>query len=190
MRVTSPSSNVLQVIVDDRTIATQLRAGSPDALAALSARYQGRLCRYALRLLGDRAEAEDVVQEVLLKAGQSNGPRSDGSLAGWLYAVCYRLSVDRLRMRERRGRLLSLAPRSAAGPVAVEEQAETEDEFRRVERALHALDDPYRTAITLRYLEGRDFKDIARLMGTIERTARTWVGRGLVRLRHAVGERS
>jgi RNA polymerase sigma-70 factor (ECF subfamily) len=140
--------------------------------------------RLAERVLGDREEAEDVAQETLLRAGDAV-LRDPAALPGWLSAVCSRLAIDRLRARRRRQRLHDAAP--ARRGVDLFGDAATRDEARRAREALAALDDPYRTAVTLRYLEGLEFRELARRMNTLERTARTWVGRGLTRLRARLG---
>jgi RNA polymerase sigma-70 factor (ECF subfamily) len=145
-----------------------------DALDRLAAGYRSRLVAYAARIV-DRSEAEDVVQEALLRACSELDLGAPGSAAGWLYAVTYRLAIDRRRARERQTRLRPEAPEAAV--------AGDGEMTRRVREHVHALEEPYRTALTLRYLEALDFAEIAERLGTIERTARTWVGRGLGRLR-------
>lgn len=171
-------------------IALALQQGRfEEAAAALSARYRSRLTAYAQRILGDSGEAEDVFQEVLLRAGSARGPAGEGAaLAGWLYAVCYRLAVDRLRSRKRASRLASrcVARAEAADPAALAARRET---AARAEEALHRLAEPYRTALALRYLEGLDYPEVALRMGALERTARTWVGRGLAALRDEMREK-
>jgi|SRR6185503_2291701 len=149
--------------------------------------YRQRLVAYAHRVLGDRDEAEDIVQEVFLRAPKASRLRDAKSLTGWLYAVCYRLAVDRLRARNRRARALESlgAPGEAE---SVESEAQRREEAERAQKALAGLDEPYRAAVRLRYLEGLEFPEIAHRLGTIERTARTWVGRGLTRLRERLRE--
>ncbi len=125
----------------------------------------------AQRVLGDRHEAEDVAQEVLIKAPHD-------ATVGWLYASAYRGAIDRLRARERRAKALrGLAETLPAGGE------ESPFDLDAVRARLGALAEPYRSAITLRYLEDLEFGEVARRLGTIERTARTWVARGLERLR-------
>jgi RNA polymerase sigma-70 factor (ECF subfamily) len=135
-------------------------------------------------VLGDRQEAEDVVQEALARLPQAH-LRDPHAVGGWLYTTCYRQAIDALRARQRRTRALKLLP-APGDQRSAESEAERGDEARRVRRALEALDDPYRTAVTLRYLQGRSFKDVAAEMNALERTVRTWVGRGLTRLRRAL----
>jgi len=173
--------------LDDPGVFDRFRRGEPRAVGLLSDRYRDRLVAYANRVVGDRDEAEDVVQEVFFRAPKASRLRDARSLIGWLYAVCYRLAVDRLRERNRRSRALeALLPAGPAEPAAIE--AERRDEADRAQAALAGLDEPYRTAVRLRYLDGLEFPEIAHRMGTIERTARTWVGRGLTRLRERLLE--
>lgn len=139
-----------------------------------------RLNAYAQRLLGDPAEAEDVVQEAIVRL-----PAGVACAPAWLHAVCYRIAVDRLRARKREARVLVEA-RGVLGAAAVEEAGEAlgrREDAVRLRAAVDALPDPYRDAVRLRYLEGLEFPEVARRLGALERTARTWVGRGLAKLR-------
>lgn len=172
--------------MDDDDIGPALAARNPEAVAALSEQYRKRLVAHAHRVLHDWQEAEDVVQEVFLRTPKAVRLRDGGSLVGWLYAVSYRIAVDKLRARNRRARAVETLGLSGKGkPVLLD--LETGDEARRARAALHLLDEPYRTAVTLRYIDGLEFREVAGRMGTIERTARTWVGRGLTRLRDRLG---
>jgi RNA polymerase sigma-70 factor (ECF subfamily) len=139
--------------------------------------HRERLVLCARRVLGDAHEAEDVAQEVLIRAPHD-------ATEGWLFAVCYRVAIDRLRARQRRKKALAgLAerPRATEGDLPFDLEA--------VRASLATLAEPYRSAVTLRYLEGLDFPELARRLGTLERTGRTWVGRGLSRLREELAER-
>jgi RNA polymerase sigma-70 factor (ECF subfamily) len=153
-----------------------------DALGDLWTRCRGALVAYANRIVRDRAEAEDVVHDVYLRIPKTPTTQGEGPHAGWLYAATYRVAVDRLRARRRRGAAVARAPGRAAAPPA-SERAEAGDEARRLQESLHELPEPYRSAVTLRYLEGLDYPEIARRMNALERTTRTWVGRGLAMLR-------
>lgn len=153
-----------------------------DALSDLWARGRGALVAYAQRIVRDRAEAEDVVHDVYLRIPKARTSPGAAPHAGWLYAATYRAAVDRLRARRRHGLAVARAPhRAAESPASA--RAEARDEARRLQEAVHEMAEPYRTAVTLRYLEGLDFPEIALRMKALERTTRTWVGRGLVMLR-------
>ena len=117
-----------------------------------------------------------MAQEVLIRAPLD-------ATEGWLFAVCYRVAIDRLRARDRRKKALAGLAERRTG------KGELPFDLEAVREALGELGEPYRSAVTLRYLEGLDFPELARRLGTIERTARTWVGRGLSKLRESLGER-
>lgn len=156
-----------------------------ETLAELSRCYRDRLVVHARRILGDPALAEDVVQEVLMRAGTAAGRQEPASIPAWLYAATARAAIDRLRARNAEARALEgVRP---AGPAAPG-RAEDRETAARLASALHDLPDPYRSALVLRYLEGLEFREIAARLETIERTARTWVGRGLTRLRERMGD--
>src|SRR5688572_15191545 len=123
-------------------------------------RCRGALVAYAQRIVRDRAEAEDVVHDVYLRIPKARTSQDEAPHAGWLYAATYRVAVDRLRARRRHGVAVARAPgRVAEGPASA--RAEAGDEARRLQESLHELAEPYRTAVTLRYLEGLDFPEIA-----------------------------
>jgi RNA polymerase sigma factor (sigma-70 family) len=154
----------------------------PEHVAAFARRHRPRLVAYAFRLVRDAAAAEDVVQEVFLRLlRQTDAPAEERALAGWIYAVTYRVAIDHCRRRKRQRQ----AAESGAG-AAVEAIRSEPERLQHVQAGIYRLEEPYRTALVLRYLEGRSFPEVARVMNTLERTARTWVGRGLVKLRLAL----
>lgn len=135
-------------------------------------------------VVGSLEEAEDVAQEVLRKvAAVTEPPRSPWA---WLTTVTYRTAVDARRRAQRREVMIQGLPGRGPSDSAAEVAAQA-DEARRARAALEGLNDPYRAALRLRYLEGMSYAEIALRLDTIERTARTWVGRGLMQLRAQLG---
>ena len=135
-------------------------------------------------VVGSPEEAEDVAQEVLRKvATVQEAPRSPWA---WLTTVTYRTAVDARRRIQRREAALAGLPGRGPSASAADLAAQA-DEARRARAALEGLNDPYRAALRLRYLEGLSYAEIAIRLDTIERTARTWVGRGLMQLRARLG---
>lgn len=150
-----------------------------------AADLRDRLVACARKVLHDEHEAEDVAQEVLIRE-EAGLARDAVSLPAWLFSVCYRVAVDRLRARKRRERAHEARAHEVRTIEASRGRAEPglgADEAAKLRASVLALGEPYRTAVTLRYLEGCAFDEVARRMGTIERTARTWVARGLEKLR-------
>ena len=168
--------------MDDPAIVALLRRGETGALALISARYRARLVDTARAILRDPGEAEDVAQDVLMRVGQMREISNAFALRPYLESAARRLAIDRLRRRA----LDVRASQGVARSESIEgggESAARSDERARAVLDLKRLRNPYRAAVTMRYLMGLEFVEIAARLGTNERTARTWVGRGLSQLR-------
>jgi RNA polymerase sigma-70 factor (ECF subfamily) len=103
-------------------------AGDLDAARVLTARLSPRALSQAARMLGDRAEAEDVVQEALLRLWRiaPDWRQGEAQVSTWLWRVVANLSTDRLRARQRGVPLDSVAePEDGRRSVAEEMQAPT-----------------------------------------------------------------
>ena len=88
---------------DEQELLARLRRGEPQAFETLVIEHQHRVFGVALRMLGSRAEAEDVAQEAFLRAYKSVAEfRGDAKLSTWLYAITSRLCLNRLDSAERR----------------------------------------------------------------------------------------
>src|SRR3989304_4718464 len=83
---------------DDPSLVEALRRGEPEAFERLVRAYQHRIFSIALRMLGDRGDAEEVAQEVFLRVHRSIGRfRGEAKLSTWLYAITSRLCLNRMR---------------------------------------------------------------------------------------------
>lgn len=88
---------------EEHRLVWRLQAGDVDAFERLFQRYSGRVYRQAMTLLGNAAEAEEIVQEVFLALYTKAGTfRGDAGLATWLYRLTANASLSRLRWRHRR----------------------------------------------------------------------------------------
>src|SRR5437762_14312508 len=88
---------------DDAFLVDRLRRGDPRAFEDLVRAYQHRVFGVALRMLGNRAEAEEVAQEVFLRVHKAiDDFRGEAKLSTWLYAIASRLCLNRLAAGERR----------------------------------------------------------------------------------------
>lgn len=153
-----------------------------EAVVAADAR---RLYTLALSILRDEGEAEDAVQETLLKAWRSWPSISESDhLARWLTRVCVNHCTSvRRRLHARGWPPLALfdAAGSSGGPG---NPAEIID----VDRAYRRLSIRQRAAITLNYRYGYSVEESAGLMGCSPGTVRTHVARGLASLRKELGD--
>jgi RNA polymerase sigma-70 factor (ECF subfamily) len=145
----------------------RLRAGDAPAFEELVMTYQHRVFGVALRMLGNRAEAEDVAQEAFVRAHRALGAfRGDAKLSTWLYAITSRLCLNRLASGERRMarqgedallRLSDAGPR----PDAALERRELETALG---RAIAELPEDRRIVVVLRDLEGLSYEEIAQVL--------------------------
>src|SRR6266446_6056556 len=101
---------------DPPGLLERLRAGEPRAFEELVTAYQHRVFGVALRMLGSRAEAEEIAQEVFLRAYRALADfRGDARLGTWLYGIASRLCLNRLASPDRR---VARGHRRAAGGPA------------------------------------------------------------------------
>ena len=142
----------------------RLRRGDADAFEALVTTYQHRVFGVALRMLGNRADAQDAAQEVFLRAYRALPDfRGAAKLSTWLYSITSRLCLTRLGAGERRltrqgddtlDRLPDAGPGPAAGVLQDEREAA-------LHRAIAELSDERRMVVILRDLEGLAYEEIA-----------------------------
>lgn len=89
--------------MDTHVLIERLQAGHVDAFEGLFERYSPRVYRQAIHLLGNEAEAEEIMQEVFLTLYEKVGTfRGDAAISTWLYRLTANTSISRLRRRSRR----------------------------------------------------------------------------------------
>jgi RNA polymerase sigma-70 factor, ECF subfamily len=166
--------------------------GDQEAFAALYDRVSPQVLGVALRVLRDRALAEEVTQEVLVevwrKADRFDPDR--GTASGWITTLAHRRAVDRVRSeqasRDRDDRV-SRRDEARDFDVVADEVQVTLDHWQ-VRRALAELTDRQREAIELAYFNGHTYRDVAKVLGIPEGTAKSRLRDGLLRLRQALEE--
>ena len=149
----------------DEALLVLYANGDPGAARELSRRLVPRTLGYAARLLGgDRAGAEDVVQEAMLRLWRvaPDWRSGEARVATWLYRVVTNLCTDRRRARARRGDgMLEDAAEVADGSPGAEARLITADRVAALEAALAQLPDRQRQAVVLRHIEGLSNPEIA-----------------------------
>ncbi len=146
-------------------------------------RYEGRLLRFATRLMGDEDAARDAVQHAFLQLCDPAAQPRRKDVGPWLFAVCRNYAVDALRKRK----TMSADNHAEIDDCRGQEPdpavaAEQTDLYRSINRLVDRLPMPHREAITL-WCEGFDYRQIAKMTGTAEVNVRVRVHRGLKQLR-------
>ena len=142
------------------------------------------LHRFALRLSGDPDVADDVVQEAFTRLLEHDLPSDEAR--PWLYVVVTNLYRDRIRNRERRGRLLAAQPPVPEAPEAVDMAVERAERVARVRRALEALSERDRRMLLMRE-EGFKYTEIAEVLGVRPTSVGALVARALKRFARVYG---
>jgi len=198
--VLSPSSTAAGRVVSgaagmdsaERIMVTAALAGDDEAFETVIRTYSRRVYVVAYAILQDVSEAEDIVQETFLKAHHQRGKlREPEKFPAWLLTVARNGARDRLRRRRPQAdaeTFDTLVDHGAATPGSAMEKEEHQAHLR---RALATLPEEHRTAVTLRYLEGLDYRAIESAMGLSNGALRGILGRALGTLRRMPGlERS
>lgn len=153
--------------VSDEALLVLYANGDRDAARALTLRLAPRVMAYAARVLGDRAEAEDVAQEALMRLWRiaPDWRQGEAKVTTWLYRVATNLATDRLRKRiRRRTEPLEDAPEPAdPGAGALVGLIEA-DRMAALQSALNALPDRQRQAVILRHIDELANPEIAEVM--------------------------
>lgn len=181
--------------IDGELVARAAR-GDERAIGQLYDRYGGVLYAVAYRIVGQRADAEEVVLEAFTQAWR-DAPRFEagrGSVPGWLTMIARSRALDLVRARSRRERITAsaAADRPNTSPAMSEfrpdpANALDHDERRRqVQQALQTLSPPQRQAIELAYFEGLSQSEIAERLQEPLGTVKTRVRLGMQKLRECL----
>jgi len=173
----------------DANLVVAIGRFRPEALEEVYRRHAGPAFGLALRILGDRALAEEIVQEVFLRLW--NEPErfdpARGALRSFLLAQVHGRSVDLVRAESAR-RLRE--EREARRAVRVDHDLEREvwelTLHEHVRDALGALTDGERAAIELAYFGGHSYREVAEVLGQPEGTVKSRIRTGLGRMRDAL----
>jgi RNA polymerase sigma-70 factor (ECF subfamily) len=166
----------MQRPTDSQLIARYLK-GDPHAFGELVNRYQNLVYNLTLRLTGNKAEAEDLSQEVFIRLMNKIGSfRGEAKFSTWLY----RLTANYCRDWLRRRRFNSLPLEEGKLPVDSDpiEQAETLDLGNHIVKALSQLPIDYRLVVVLRDIQGLSYQEIAASLKISLGTVKSRLSRG------------
>jgi len=174
------------------SLARGLRQRDPALIDYLIQQYQYRLFRYLLMLTGKREEAEDLFQETwmrVLEKGHQYKPR--WKFETWLFTIARHLAIDFRRRRQPQSLDALLQPLGTNQTLELEdsasssafEQAFQGEEAASVAAALAHLTPSYREVLTLRFHEGMELEEIARVVDSPLSTVKSRLYRGLATLR-------
>jgi len=178
----------------DTALIERIRNRDRTAFMGFYDRFSPLMFSVAARVLSDRKEAEDVLQEVMLVIWNKSGeydPRL-GSLSSWSVALTRNKALDRLRARTRRLRLIEevavMAEDSAASSSpSANEVIHGRERAQMLRAAMNELPIEQRTAIELAFFTGLSQSDIATRLQQPLGTVKARIRRGMLRLREQLG---
>ncbi|MBI1269631.1 sigma-70 family RNA polymerase sigma factor [bacterium] len=192
--------------LNDEALVEKFRQTKDKTLfKSLVRRYQNRIYNAAYRMLGNKEEAEEVVQDTFIKMHQSLDKfRNQASFAAWLFRISHNVSIDRLRARRRKNKsgfvLFSFNPLSTLGGDGDEERGgvvqqvaderpdpqqeiDLSEESKVIEQSLRLLPENQRAVLILHDIEGFSYQDIAEIIGANIGTVRSRLHYGRQKLK-------
>ncbi len=166
----------------EMTDADLLRAyasGTQEAAAELARRLLPGALAQATRMLTDRAAAEDVAQDAMMRLWRQAPVwrAGEAQVSTWLYRVVSNLCIDQLRKRKRTTPLDAIADPADPGESAAD-QMQTQSRMAALSDALAQLPERQAQAVALRHLEGRSNPEIAEIMDISVRSVESLTARG------------
>jgi len=179
----------------DASLLARAQAGDVSAFERLSSAYADRLFMLLLRLLGDRGEAEDVAQEVMLRAWRGIARfQGQSSYFTWLYRIAVNEANRALEKKARRPAGVSIGAQELQLPASPaydpSRQAENSELRRVLGQALAELPPTLRTAIVLRDVEGLSTQEAAEIAGVSQAAFKSRLHQARLRVRAAVGDQT
>lgn len=168
----------------------QAKSGDRHALEQVILAHQDQVLRMALALLGDRDDAMDAAQEVLLRLCRYlNRFDDERRLLPWLYRMVVNVCHD-MRRKKRCGTTISLdadgdceALTNLASSSDPQAEQEHEEARRMIHLALETLTEKERTALVLRDIEGLPTREVARILGVTEGTVRSQISAARLKIK-------
>lgn len=188
-------------VPDDRNhaparLVARMAEGERPALAQLYDEFSGPVYSLAVRLLGDQAEAQDLVQEIFLQVWLTAGSYdpSRGTVFSWLVTLTRNRAIDRIRKRRRRAELLAgaapeLQPAMSAGDGDSATALWVRERATAVQSALAEVPPDQRQAIELAFFGGLTQQEIAARLNEPLGTIKARIRRGLLRLKDRLSAR-
>jgi len=165
--------NLTATVFHDELVA-KCKIGDSQSYALLYERYARPMFNTSLRIVNNRGDAEDVLQEAFTSAFQYLGDFDYSSTFGaWLKRIVVNRSIDLLRRRKALIVDIEELEKYAAPVEEPEDDDHSKWKVEQVRRSVSGLPNGYRTVLTLHLFEGYDYEEIAVMMGISPTTVRT-----------------
>jgi len=196
--------------IPDERLVEQARGGDASAFTLLVERHQRQIYRLALRMMGNEADAEEILQESFLSAfGKLEEFRGDASFGSWVYRIAANSALMRLRRRRRAPDLVAASEEDTsdlpAGPrfgpdgghldpprsdwsLRADDALQNQQLGRAIEQAVANLSDDYRVVFLLKDVDGLSNEEIGELLGLSVPAVKSRLHRARLVLREKLGD--
>lgn len=185
--------------IEDAVWVEQARTGDMSALARLVTKYQDRVLNTCWRICGDRDQAEDLAQDVFLRAIESlGGFRQKAQFYTWLFRIAVNVAISHRRKAARAVKLslhgrdgedlgdhqaMRLVGRVSPEPESPPARLSARETQRRIMEGLDQLDEEHRAVVVLRDIEGFDYQQMAEILELPVGTVKSRLHRARLELR-------
>ena len=186
LTVHPPAQPVTQARAEDMALVERCRKGDLAAFEEIYRAHSGKLFSLACRMVGNPADAEDLLQEIFLSAHRKlEGFRGESALGTWLYRMATNQCLDYLRSKAARNEQLTGALDDELGLAdgGSRKLAERTVAKMDLERAVAKLPEGARAAFVLHDVEGLEHREVAEVLGVAEGTSKSQVHKARLRLR-------
>ena len=183
---------------EEAILVEQARDGCEQSFEALVRQNSEKMIQLAWRMVNNRQDAEEIVQEAFLRFYRTLGSfRGDSLVSTWLYRTVSRLCIDYLRREKIKRRLFFFSrpddeydplEQAPSGMVRQDDQAIAREELGHMMKALDKLSPRQRAVLTLRHQEELPLKEIAEILGLSEGSVKVHLHRAVSSLRNSLAE--
>ena len=183
---------------EETILLDQARAGCEQSFESLVKQHSEKMIRLALRMVNNRSDAEDIVQEAFLRLYRSlSSFRGDSRISTWLYRIVSRLCIDHLRREKIKRKLFFFSrpsdtydpiEQTASSEATQDDQAIAREQLGHVLTALNRLSPRQRAVLTLRHQEELPLNEIAEILGLSVGSIKVHLHRAVKTLRSVLAE--
>jgi RNA polymerase sigma-70 factor (ECF subfamily) len=175
---------------DLNALMARVRLRDRKAYTELYRLTSAKLFGILMRMLKNRAEAEDALQEVFIKVWQraERFSASEGKPETWLAAIARNHAIDMMRARRPEASVIDEAFDLASDTPDPEAETIARSEGGRIDRCLRTLENDRAEAVKQAYIEGLSYQELADFYNIPLNTMRTWLRRSLLKLRECLGQ--
>ena len=181
---------------DEKKLIERAYGGDPSAFNRLMAQHENRMYAVALRMCANREDAQDCLQEAMLRVYRAIGSfKGQSTFSTWVYRITMNTCLDELRRKKNRqntslDNLVDMGWSPTDGGAGPEKQALMREMREKMHGAIHELPDDMRAAVVLRDIQGFSYDEIAQMLEINVGTIKSRISRGREKLREKLKEYS